>query len=100
MKTTLVFSLGILLGMLDAYGAKAPSTLGQPTYPSSGSTRNRTDLMGGSSSAARTSNTEGLIVPTETPSPTRQEQQEKEEEAFKIGPYNEKGEYQYVEPKD
>lgn len=100
MKTTLVFSLGILFGMLNAHAEEAPSTLGQPTYPSSGHTRNRTDLMGGSSSAARTSNTEGLKVPTETPAPTRQEQQEKEEQSFKLGPYNEKGEYKYFEPED
>ncbi len=95
--------MAIFLGMLsnnyfilNAQTEKAPSTLGQPAYPSSGPTRNRSDVMGGASSASKASNFEGRKVPSETPLPDRQE--EKKNESFKRGPYNQEGEYKHMSP--
>ena len=97
----ITFIFGLFLNnffVVQAQTSRAPSTLGQPTYPSSGSTRNRSDVMGGASSASKASNIEGSTVPSETPSPNRQEEQEKTDESFKLGPYNKEGEYQYMSP--
>lgn len=77
---------------------QSPATLGQPSYPSSGSTRNRGNVMGGESSVTRSSNLEGPVDPSETPSPERQEEQEGSDEAFELGPYNKEGEYQHFTP--
>lgn len=105
MESSKIIGTALVLGMFSnnffvvkAQTGKAPPTLGQPAYPSSGSTRNRSDVMGGASSASKASNIEGRTVPLETPSPNRQEEQEKTDESFKLGPYNREGEYQYLSP--
>ncbi len=101
-KKTPKLALVLLMILNSTYMVHAqtgsPSTLGHPTYPSSGSTRNRGNVMGGESSATKASNLEGPIVPTETPSAERQEAQESSEDSFKLGPYNKEGEYHHLSP--
>lgn len=74
---------------------QGPTTYGQQTYPSSGSTKNRRNVMGGRASSA--SKASDMSSPSERSQKNPQRQETQEDRPIKKGPYNENEKFQYLE---
>lgn len=87
-----------LVGNLNAQTTAVPKTYGQQVYPNSGSTRSRSNVMGGRAISASKASDSSEESP-EKASSSAQKQEEQDNE-FEVGPYDQEGNYKYFNPED